>query len=679
MYRNKFHSRTSPQTEHTLLNSLSTTKIMPAIHDAINRNNGTTQIASPTGTGKTLSSLLCAPLLISADTTRVFFGLPTIMATNGAYTITQTKSQNPDMFGMMADGISFNPHAPILAMTYNIMLSKIISMTPEERAKTVFYVDEAHDKSAPILLKILNYFRTKREKLQIVLMTATPPSFDEYRFLVPTNVFDSETSHHVVHTHFLEEGNDVYSREDMIKFTTSPNVIIASLLELILHAIKEKPGDVLVFIPSESWGDALKVSLIAPNIEVHVLSSNSGNHDIILSGNMNPRIRRIILATNIAESSITIPGISIVIDTGLTNSLKTTSKGKGILEIGFTSHGEMTQRKGRCGRLYDGDYYAMMSKSLYDSMLPHPIIKLQAEEEQYYALKLIAAKLPADIILGITERKYNGMLDYFKSIELVDTAGDITSYGMEVLQLRINSIMLALFFVESIRLIDPVERLLFTIIAALIQAKETSPNCFFFDPAKINSIRSTCKEPDMIPMGVLKKLYMREHHRDYMHGESDLLGLVGRAIDFIMALDGSKKLSDYCKEQSLTLKFWHEFETTFNKIVRSTIKSADFKSCPYTQLKERLENPFSQAGKELILRYNMVYTENDSGDRVTYKLEGDDSPVCSLDSISLCNQEPRDLVAFSNSIIYCFNKKENKWYDLHLLSLFIPMSLLSVD
>lgn len=75
-----------------------------------------------------------------------------------------------------------------------------------------------------------------------------------------------------------------------------------------------------------------------------------------------------ILATNIGESSITLPFCKVVIDFCLTKKNTTRQQGINQLETRFASKASMTQRAGRVGRVADGIVFRMITQKLYDSL-----------------------------------------------------------------------------------------------------------------------------------------------------------------------------------------------------------------------------------------------------------------------------------------------------------------------
>ena len=125
---------------------------------------------------------------------------------------------------------------------------------------------------------------------------------------------------------------------------------------------REAPGDILVFLPGEreirETGDVLRRSLArrpyASAVEILPLYAR-------LSVDEQQRVfapsrgRRIVLATNVAETSLTVPGIRYVIDSGLARIKRYSVRNKTtLLQIEKISQASANQRAGRCGRVQDG-------------------------------------------------------------------------------------------------------------------------------------------------------------------------------------------------------------------------------------------------------------------------------------------------------------------------------------
>jgi ATP-dependent helicase HrpA len=264
------------------------------------------------------------------------------------------------------------PECRIKLMTDGILLKELESDRKLRRYDTLI-IDEAHERSLNIdlLLGVLKQLLPQRPDLRLIVTSAT---IDPGRFAaffgtgghsvpiieVSGRSYPVEVRYRPLSTPRDEEQND----EDVA------DAAELSLPEGILEAIHDldapgrgnafgqgSRGDVLVFLPGEKHireaADAL-VKERLPSTEVLPLFAR-------LSGADQERIfqrhgqRRIVLATNVAETSLTVPGIRFVIDSGLARISRYSVRGKvQRLPIERVSKASADQRKGRCGREAEG-------------------------------------------------------------------------------------------------------------------------------------------------------------------------------------------------------------------------------------------------------------------------------------------------------------------------------------
>ena len=237
------------------------------------------------------------------------------------------------------------------------------------RAYDTIIVDEAHERSLNIdfLLGYLKQLCDKRPDLKVVITSAT---LDAERF---ARHFGSEGKPAPV----IEVSGRVFPVEvrfrPLRKPAGSPGATAAAeaddeeeMEEAIVNTAedlwREGPGDILVFLPGEreirETGDLLRRGLArrpyAAQVEILPLFARLSVADqqrIFAPGNG----RRIVLATNVAETSLTVPGIRYVIDAGLARVKRYSLRNKTtLLQIEKVSQAAANQRAGRCGRVQDG-------------------------------------------------------------------------------------------------------------------------------------------------------------------------------------------------------------------------------------------------------------------------------------------------------------------------------------
>ena len=246
------------------------------------------------------------------------------------------------------------PDTLIKLMTDGILLAEIPRDRKLRRYDTII-IDEAHERSLNIdfLLGYLKRLLPERPDLKLIVTSAT---IDVERF-----------SRHFRGAPVIEVSGrtypvDVWYRPPPEEDADIPQAIISALHELMEHE-RGTPhagrGDVLVFHAGErdirETALALRRAQI-PNLEVLPLYSRLSQPEqakVLRPGARSGR--RVVLATNVAETSLTVPGIRYVIDPGLARLSRYSVRSKvQRLPIEPISRASADQRKGRCGRLSDG-------------------------------------------------------------------------------------------------------------------------------------------------------------------------------------------------------------------------------------------------------------------------------------------------------------------------------------
>ncbi len=246
-----------------------------------------------------------------------------------------------------------NDRSYIKLMTDGILLAEC-HHDPFLNQYDTIIIDEAHERSLNIdfLLGYLKRLTKKRKDLKIIITSAT---IDPDRF---SKHFDDAPVVNVSgRTYPVEVRYRPYQKADMEEKKSLQQGIVDAVNELS----NIDRGDILVFLSGErdirETADALSKEVsnrALDNTEVLPLLarlSNVEQNRIFHPSNK----RRIILATNVAETSLTVPGIKYVIDSGVARISRYSWRSKiQRLPIEKISQASANQRKGRCGRLSDG-------------------------------------------------------------------------------------------------------------------------------------------------------------------------------------------------------------------------------------------------------------------------------------------------------------------------------------
>ncbi|MFG2593273.1 ATP-dependent RNA helicase HrpA [Streptomyces sp. NPDC048438] len=244
-----------------------------------------------------------------------------------------------------------NPDATFVKlMTDGILLAEI-QTDRELLAYDTIIIDEAHERSLNIdfLLGYLARLLPKRPDLKVVITSATidPERFAKHFGEAPIVEVSGRTYPvEVRYRPLLEDDSDDSDRDQ-----------ITAICDAVDELDHEAPGDVLVFLSGEreirDTADALNKRNLRHTevLPLYARLSHAEQHRVF----QRHTGRRIVLATNVAETSLTVPGIKYVIDPGNARISRYSHRTKvQRLPIERISQASANQRKGRCGRTSDG-------------------------------------------------------------------------------------------------------------------------------------------------------------------------------------------------------------------------------------------------------------------------------------------------------------------------------------
>lgn len=238
-----------------------------------------------------------------------------------------------------------SPGTYVKFMTDGILLAEIQG-DPLLRKYDTIVVDEAHERSLTIdfLLGYLSRILPERPDLKVIVSSATLETDRFSKFFGGAPVIQVEGRTFPVEVLYEPPADDVELAEAVAD-------AVANVCSLDPH------GDILVFLPGEREIREAEAELASRNLRRTVIQPLYARLSVSDQSRVFSQLseRRVILATNVAETSVTLPGIVYVIDTGVARlSRYEPRSGTTRLQIEGISQASAEQRKGRCGRVRDG-------------------------------------------------------------------------------------------------------------------------------------------------------------------------------------------------------------------------------------------------------------------------------------------------------------------------------------
>ncbi|WP_431826396.1 ATP-dependent RNA helicase HrpA [Microbacterium algeriense] len=266
----------------------------------------------------------------------------------------------------------------IALMTDGILLNEIHRDRLLTRYDTII-IDEAHERSLNVdfLLGYLARILPERPDLKVIITSATidPESFAKHFAApdgTPAPIIEVSGRTYPVEIRYRGPVDDA---DDDAASGGEPEDEVSAIVSALRELDREPPGDVLVFLPGEAEirdaADAVRGAYAKDRSPTEVLPlfgrlSAADQHRVFERSRVAGVRRRVILATNVAETSLTVPGIKYVIDTGTARISRYSNRSKvQRLPIEPISQASANQRSGRAGRTSDGIAIRLYSEEDY--------------------------------------------------------------------------------------------------------------------------------------------------------------------------------------------------------------------------------------------------------------------------------------------------------------------------
>lgn len=248
----------------------------------------------------------------------------------------------------------------ILIVTEGILTRKL-QHDPSLEDVALIIFDEFHERSLHADLSLALTLESQavlREDIKILIMSATLNT-TVISAMLDAPIIKSEGRAFPVERHYLDTS------------TTQPSIkeLTSHIHKLILKCLEKDEGNILVFLAGVRQIKEIEKLLHQNRLKNVYISTLYGNlskadQDKAIQAPPAGSMRKVVLSTNIAQTSLTIEGIKVVIDSGLQNvSVFSPFSGMNTLESRFISQDSATQRAGRAGRLSAGKAYHIWHRS----------------------------------------------------------------------------------------------------------------------------------------------------------------------------------------------------------------------------------------------------------------------------------------------------------------------------
>jgi ATP-dependent helicase HrpA len=348
---------------------------------------------------------------------------------------------NTSVGGAVGYQVRFNdrtgPDCRVKLMTDGILLRELEHDRLLLRYDTLI-IDEVHERSLNIdfLLGVLKHTLPQRPDLRVIITSATidPQRFAEFFGGAP--VIEVSGRSYPVEVRYrplvVEEDDEVLS---------VPEGIVAAVRELD----REDRGDVLVFLPGEKQireaADALeKAKLLGTEVLPLYARLSTRDQERIFERHST---RRVVLATNVAETSLTVPGIRHVVDSGLARISRYSVRGKvQRLPIEPISQASADQRKGRSGRESEGICIRLFSEDDFNNRAAFTPPEVLRTNLASVILQMAALRLgePQDFpfLDPPDTRQINDGYRLLQELKAVDADRKVTALGRQLASLPLD-------------------------------------------------------------------------------------------------------------------------------------------------------------------------------------------------------------------------------------------------
>ncbi|MED5505758.1 MAG: helicase-related protein, partial [Pseudomonadota bacterium] len=301
----------------------------------------------------------------------------------------------------------------------------------------------AEDKLASFDIVMVDEFHERR--WDIDLLTAILKQEKQHRLIVTSATLEGEKlANYLDAKRLRSEGRcfpvTVTHRSLDSRYLPNKKGCENDVVRTVKEALEDEEGDILVFLPGRK--EITQCSQMLQNLDdvlvvkLHASVSDEERHCALTV----QKQRKVVLATNVAETSLTIPNIRVVIDSGLER--RTVQRnGRTALTLTNISKASAAQRMGRAGRVAEGACIRLFGEHAPLELVTPPELHREELVEPMLAAACCGYRLSELSFLdSVPEKSLNSALQTLQGMEAIDEQGEITEHGKKVYPLPIDAL-----------------------------------------------------------------------------------------------------------------------------------------------------------------------------------------------------------------------------------------------
>lgn len=426
------------------LDALPVRSALPALTDAL-QGHGTAVLVAPPGTGKTtLVPLVLAGLVGDGPARRVVVAEPRRIAARAAARrmawLLGEKVGESVGYSVRGERV-VGRHARVEVVTTGLLLQRL-QRDQELTGVDVVVLDECHERhldADTVAALLLDVRAALRPELRLVAASATTDAQGWARLLDDAPVVEAEGVSHPVEVVWAPPVRPLRPPHGM---RVDPE-LLAHVVSVVRRALVEREGDVLCFLPGV--GEIARVAGRLGDLDgVEILQVHGRAPAAVQDAVLSPGARRrVVLATAVAESSLTVPGVRVVVDSGLAREPRVDhARGLSALTTVRASQAAGRQRAGRAGREAPGAAYRCWAEAENTRLPRFPAPEMKLADLTAFALQAACWGDPEASGLALLDPPPGGAMaaarDVLSAIGAVDRSGRVTERGVRMSRLGLH-------------------------------------------------------------------------------------------------------------------------------------------------------------------------------------------------------------------------------------------------